>query len=152
MLYAFRVRLWAMKTRREIVANWLPRYTGVPLKEFGEYILLTNFNHYVKLFAQWYHVPVRGRDKPMPSATAGDITIINFGMGTYLAETMLLKANAFVFDDVREEMREKKAKLRMMEKAKELRSQRDAMRNAAAAPAAAEPAKDEKKTAAAGKK
>lgn len=79
---------------------------------------------------------------------------INFGMGTYLAETMLLKANAFVFDEVREEMREKRAKLRMMEKAKELRSQRDAMRNATAAPAAAapEPAKEEKKPAKAGKK
>src|ERR1051326_7951358 len=78
-----------MKTRREIVTNWLPRYTGVPLKKFGEYILLTNFDHYVRLFAQWHHVPVQGRDKPMPNATAGDITIINFGMGSATAATVM---------------------------------------------------------------
>ena len=60
-----------MKTRREIVENWLPRYTGVPLDKFGSYILLTNFDNYVKLFAQWHRVPVDGKDKPMPSATAG---------------------------------------------------------------------------------
>ena len=78
-----------MHSRREIVANWLPRYTGVPLKEFGEYILLTNFHQYGKLFAQWHHVPIRGKDKPMPSATAGDITIINFGMGSATAATVM---------------------------------------------------------------
>ncbi len=78
-----------MKTRREIVQNWLPRYTGVPLKKFGDYILLTNFQRYVKLFAQWHHVPVEGRDKPMPSATAGRITIINFGMGSATAATIM---------------------------------------------------------------
>ena len=78
-----------MKTRREIVENWLPRYTGVPLKDFGEYILLTNFDRYVNLFAQWHRVPIRGRDKPMPSATADDITIINFGMGSATAATVM---------------------------------------------------------------
>ena len=78
-----------MKTRKEIVENWLPRYTGVPLSEFGEYILLTNFDHYVHLFAQWHRVPIRGKDKPMPNATAGDITIINFGMGSATAATVM---------------------------------------------------------------
>ena len=78
-----------MKSRQEIVANWLPRYTGVPLKEFGDYILLTNFDRYVKLFAEWHRVPIRGKDKPMPSATAGDITIINFGMGSATAATVM---------------------------------------------------------------
>ncbi len=53
-----------MKTRREIVANWLPRYTGVPLNKFGGYVLLTNFDRYVQLFAQWHRVPVMGKDKP----------------------------------------------------------------------------------------
>src|SRR5690348_550442 len=57
-----------MKTRREIVENWLPRYTGLPLGKFGGYILLTNFHYYVKLFAQWHRVPIVGKDKPMPSA------------------------------------------------------------------------------------
>ncbi len=78
-----------MKTRQEIVENWLPRYTGVPLAEFGDYILLTNFQRYVKLFAKLHDVPVRGRDKPMPSATAGRITIINFGMGSATAATVM---------------------------------------------------------------
>ena len=78
-----------MKTRQEIVENWLPRYTGVPLKDFGDYILLTNFDQYVKLFAQWHRVPVQGKTKPMPSATADDITIINFGMGSATAATVM---------------------------------------------------------------
>jgi AMP nucleosidase len=78
-----------MKSRKEIVENWLPRYTGVPLKDFGDYILLTNFDRYVKLFAQWHRVPVKGKDKPMPSATAGDISIINFGMGSATAATVM---------------------------------------------------------------
>lgn len=69
--------------------NWLPRYTGVPLEEFGDYILLTNFQRYVKLFAQRHRVKIRGRDKPMPSATAGRITIINFGMGSATAATVM---------------------------------------------------------------
>jgi AMP nucleosidase len=79
----------AMKSRQAIVENWLPRYTGVPLDEFGEYILLTNFDRYVKLFAQWHRVPVKGKDKPMPNATAGNITIVNFGMGSATAATVM---------------------------------------------------------------
>jgi AMP nucleosidase len=78
-----------METKKQIVDNWLPRYTGVPLKDFGRYILLTNFQHYVKLFAQWHRVPVKGKDRPMPSATAGGITIINFGMGSATAATVM---------------------------------------------------------------
>lgn len=78
-----------MKTKKEIVDNWLPRYTGVPLNEFGQYILLTNFSNYVKMFAEKFDVPVRGMDKPMQSATAEDITIINFGMGSALAATCM---------------------------------------------------------------
>ncbi len=50
-----------METKAKIVANWLPRYTGVPLKNFGRYILLTNFDRYVEEFAHWHHVPVHGR-------------------------------------------------------------------------------------------
>lgn len=78
-----------METKHQIVTNWLPRYTGVPLKKFGRYILLTNFDRYIELFARWHHVPVEGRDKPMLSATAGDITIINFGMGSATAATVM---------------------------------------------------------------
>ena len=71
-----------MKTKEEIVANWLPRYTKRPLEEFGEYILLTNFNNYVELFAEKFNVPVLGKDANMISAHANGITIINFGMGS----------------------------------------------------------------------
>jgi AMP nucleosidase len=78
-----------MTTRRKIVQNWLPRYTGVPLGRFGRYILLTNFQNYVNLFAKWNKVPVMGQDKPMPNATAGNITIINFGMGSATAATIM---------------------------------------------------------------
>ncbi|HET6632419.1 MAG TPA: AMP nucleosidase [Rhodanobacteraceae bacterium] len=78
-----------MKDKAEIVANWLPRYTGTPLEDFGRYILLTNFGHYVELFAQWFDVPVAGADRPMPNATADGITLINFGMGSPNAATMM---------------------------------------------------------------
>ncbi len=78
-----------MKTRREIVENWLPRYTGVPLDGFGDYILLTNFHSYVRLFARMHRVKVHGLRKPMTVATAGRISIINFGMGSSSAATVM---------------------------------------------------------------
>ncbi len=78
-----------MKTKQQIVENWLPRYTGQALDQFGEYILLTNFENYVKMFADWHNVPINGLDKPMRSATAGGITIINFGMGSPNAATVM---------------------------------------------------------------
>lgn len=71
-----------MKSKKDIVDNWLPRYTGTNLEEFGSYILLTNFNNYVKMFAAKYNVPLKGEDKPMLNATHDNITIINFGMGS----------------------------------------------------------------------
>ncbi len=78
-----------MKTKAEIVRNWLPRYTGRPLDAFGPYILLSNFNHYVELFAERFGVEVLGRDKPMQSATAEGLTILNFGMGSAMAATVM---------------------------------------------------------------
>lgn len=83
------LHLWVMKTKEEIVANWLPRYTGMELDQFGEYILLTNFDNYVKTFAKWHDVPIFGEDKTMPCATAGEISIINFGMGSANAATIM---------------------------------------------------------------
>ena len=78
-----------MKTKQDIVENWLPRYTGVSLSSFGKYILITNFDNYVRKFAEWHNVPVDGTDKAMRSATAGGITIINFGMGSPNAATIM---------------------------------------------------------------
>jgi len=91
-----------MKTKQEIVENWLPRYTGVKLEDFGKYILLTNFDNYVKKFAEWNNVEVAGLDRAMHSATAGGITIINFGMGSPNAATIMdclsaIKPEACVF-------------------------------------------------------
>jgi len=78
-----------MKTKQDIVTNWLPRYTNTPLNKFGHYILLTNFMNYVEIFAKKFKVPVRGRDRAMPNATANNITIINFGMGSAMAATVM---------------------------------------------------------------
>lgn len=78
-----------MKTKSDIVKNWLPRYTGETLENFGEYILLTNFSNYVDLFAKWNKVKVVGKDRPFQCATANGITIINFGMGSPGAATVM---------------------------------------------------------------
>ncbi len=78
-----------MKTKEDIVKNWLPRYTGTSLADYGEYILLTNFSLYVELFAKWNNVEIKGKNRSMPSATAGNITIINFGMGSPNAGTVI---------------------------------------------------------------
>ncbi len=78
-----------MKSKSEIVENWLPRYTGEKLENFGKYILLTNFSNYVTLFAAWHKVEIVGKDRPMQCATAGEITIINFGMGSPTAATVM---------------------------------------------------------------
>ncbi|MCP4521312.1 MAG: AMP nucleosidase [Cytophagales bacterium] len=78
-----------MNTKEEIVRDWLPRYTGTPLEVFGEYILLTNFINYVEMFATRFEVEIYGKDKPMQTATANGITIINFGMGSAMAATVM---------------------------------------------------------------
>ncbi len=78
-----------MKEKEEIVSNWLPRYTGTELEDFGTHILLTNFNNYVNIFAEINNVPVHGKNKAMPNATAGNISIINFGMGSPNAATIM---------------------------------------------------------------
>lgn len=78
-----------MKSKDEIVKSWLPRYTGVELDKFGKFILLTNFNKYLEIFARLNGVEVDGEDQNMPSVTCGDITMINFGMGSANAATIM---------------------------------------------------------------
>jgi len=79
-----------LKSKEDIVLNWLPRYTGRPLEEFGEYILLTNFSNYLQLFSSWHNdAPIYGLDKPMQTVSADGITIINFGMGSPVAATIM---------------------------------------------------------------
>ncbi len=78
-----------MKSKQEITENWLPRYTGLELNGFGKYILLTNFHDYVEEFARTHKVPILGEDKPFQVATAGHISIINFGMGSPNAASVM---------------------------------------------------------------
>lgn len=79
-----------LKNKSDIVDNWLPRYTGRPLTEFSKFILLTNFSRYLNLFSEWNdNAPIIGLDKPMQSVSANGITIINFGMGSPMAATMM---------------------------------------------------------------
>lgn len=79
-----------MKTKYDIARNWLPRYTGTPLEKFGNYILLTNFYNYVESFAGRYNCDINGLGRPMQTATNSDgLTIINFGMGSANAATIM---------------------------------------------------------------
>ncbi len=79
-----------LKSKEEIVKNWLPRYTGRPLEDFTGYVLLTNFSKYLQLFSEWHdNAPIMGLDKPMQSVSADGITLINFGMGSAMAATMM---------------------------------------------------------------
>ena len=79
-----------MFDKKQIARNWLPRYTGMPLEEFGEYILLTNFGNYVQTFADQFSCKVYGHDRPMQAATNSDgLSIINFGMGSSNAATVM---------------------------------------------------------------
>ena len=77
------------ENKAKIVKNWLPRYTGMELDNFGKYILLVNFKHYIQSFAEHYGVKIYGEDKAMQAATYNDITIINFGMGSANAATVM---------------------------------------------------------------
>lgn len=77
-------------TKEQIARDWLTRYTGMPLSEFGDYVLLTNFRDYVRRFADRFGCEVRGEDRPMQAATNQDgLTIINFGIGSPNAATVM---------------------------------------------------------------
>lgn len=79
-----------MLDRLEITKNWLPRYTGMQLDGFGDYILLTNFRHYVVKFAEKFGCDIQGENRPMQSATnSHGLTIINFGIGSANAATIM---------------------------------------------------------------
>jgi len=77
-------------TKLDIARDWLPRYTGMPVEDFGDYILLTNFGYYVERFAERFDCPITGTDRPMQAATNDDgLTIVNFGIGTANAATIM---------------------------------------------------------------
>ncbi len=78
-----------MKDKSEIVRDWLPRYTGRELTGFGNYVLLTNFSQYVSAFAKRFDVEIMGDGLPIQSATSGNLSILNFGMGSAMAATVM---------------------------------------------------------------
>lgn len=76
--------------RLEIAKNWLPRYTGMPIDQFGDYILLTNFHDYLESFANRFDCEIRGIGRPMQAATnSAGLSIINFGIGSANAATIM---------------------------------------------------------------
>jgi AMP nucleosidase len=78
-----------MKSKEEIVKNWLPRYTDRPLDQFTPFILLTNFQKYLEIFSKKYNAPILGLGAPMPNVSANGVTLINFGMGSPNAATIM---------------------------------------------------------------
>lgn len=79
-----------MKTKLDIAKNWLPRYTGTKIDDFGDYMLLTNFNNYVESFAERFNCEIKGIGKPMQTATnSAGLSIINFGIGSANAATIM---------------------------------------------------------------
>ena len=80
----------AMLSKGAIARDWLPRYTGLEVDGFGDYVLLTNFKSYVDAFAERFDCEVKGLDRPMQAATNGEgLTIVNFGIGTANAATIM---------------------------------------------------------------
>jgi AMP nucleosidase len=79
-----------MKTKLDIAKNWLPRYTGTRIDEFGDYMLLTNFQNYVEKFSGRFNCDIKGIGRPMQTATnSGGLSIINFGIGSANAATIM---------------------------------------------------------------
>ncbi|HEX7370336.1 MAG TPA: AMP nucleosidase [Rhodanobacteraceae bacterium] len=78
-----------MKDKQDIVCDWLPRYTGQGLEAFGEYVLLTNFIGYLETFCALTGATIVDRECPMPCATADGLTMIDFGMGSPNAATVI---------------------------------------------------------------
>lgn len=79
-----------MKTKLDIAKNWLPRYTGTKIDEFGDYLLITNFPNYVITFAERFRCEIRGLNRPMQTSTnTHGLTIINYGMGSPNAATIM---------------------------------------------------------------
>jgi len=77
-------------SQADIVKNWLPRYTGMPINRFGDHVLLTNFKNYVSAFADRFRCDIYGEERPMQAATnSRGLTIINFGIGSPNAATMM---------------------------------------------------------------
>jgi AMP nucleosidase len=79
-----------MNKKETIALDWLKRYTGTSPKEYGDWILLTNFQNYVEKFAKKFNTKINGIGGPMTSAINDDgLSIINFGIGSSNAATIM---------------------------------------------------------------
>ncbi len=78
-----------MNTKQEIVKDWLPRYTGMPIENFSDYIILVNFKHYIKQFCELTGAKRNEERVSMPAVTGKGLTIVNFGMGSANAATIM---------------------------------------------------------------
>lgn len=79
-----------MYTKLEIAKNWLPRYTGTKIDDFGDYLLITNFHNYVEKFAEKFNCDIKGEGRPMQTATNNNgLSIVNFGIGSANAATIM---------------------------------------------------------------
>jgi len=77
-------------TKFDIAKNWLPRYTGTEIDDYGDYLLLTNFRNYVEKFADRFKCDIKGLSRPMQTATnSAGLSIINFGIGSANAATIM---------------------------------------------------------------
>jgi AMP nucleosidase len=77
-------------TKHQLATDWLPRYTGMPVDHFGDYILLTNFHNHLTTFAEKFGCPIYGEDRPMQATTnAAGLSMINFGIGSPNAATIM---------------------------------------------------------------
>ncbi len=79
-----------MKTKLDIARNWLPRYTGMSVDEFGDYILLTNFDDYMERFCTRFGCDLKGMGRPMQAATNSQgLTMVNCGIGSPSMATIM---------------------------------------------------------------
>ena len=79
-----------MVTKLELAREWLPRYTGMAIDDFGDYVLLTNFETYFIRFVSKFNCDVHGAGRPMQAATNADgLSMVNFGIGSPNAATIM---------------------------------------------------------------
>ena len=78
-----------LNNKTDIVKNWLPRYTGQAIEYINDYILLTNFNSHLHTFCELTGAKIEGTNKAMPNANYKNISMINFGMGSPNAATIM---------------------------------------------------------------
>ncbi|MFQ5502400.1 MAG: AMP nucleosidase [Phycisphaerae bacterium] len=72
-----------MPSKLDLAKNWLPRYTGMSIDDFGDYALLTNFSSYIEEFASSFGCDLKGDDRPMQAATnSAGLSMVNFGIGS----------------------------------------------------------------------